>query len=110
MYTNEKEHPFGCSLILLWVKIFKVYSFAGHLKTICVDIFLFTDRVVNLSKQANKVKLSTQIEALRVLCPANNKQTQQTTGKQRLHRSCGLCTRLFARSADSRGRIDTRQS
>ena len=40
MCTNEKEHPFGCSLILLWVKIFKVYSFAGHLKIVCQDIFV----------------------------------------------------------------------
>ena len=27
MCTNEKEHPFGCSLILLWVKIIKVYLY-----------------------------------------------------------------------------------
>ena len=38
--TAQKiEHPFGCSLILLWVKTYKVYSFAGHLKSVCNDIF-----------------------------------------------------------------------
>ena len=81
MCANEKEHPLGCSLILLWVKIFKMYSFAGQLKIVCKDIFLFTDRAVNLSKQANKVKLSTQIKALRVLCPANIKQTTSKRSK-----------------------------
>ena len=34
-----KKHPFGCSLHILWVKNLKVYSFAGHLKTVCSDIF-----------------------------------------------------------------------
>ena len=73
MCTNEKEHPFGCSLILLWVKIFKVYSFAGHLKTVCVDISNLP--MLTSIFWANNARLSTQLKALCTPRPANRDYT-----------------------------------
>lgn len=103
----KKEHPFGCSLILLWVKIFKVYSFAGHLKTICKDIFVWYSthrQFEQTSKQCTAIHtVKGSMHSTSGKQQANSEQTQQkvqTTGKQRLHRSYVVCTHLFARSAD----------
>jgi hypothetical protein len=90
MCTNEKEHPFGCSLILLWVKIFKVYSFAGHLKIVCQDIFVWYSTHRQFEQTS---KQSTAIHAGKVF-------TSSLSGKQRFHRSYVVCTHLFACSAE----------
>jgi hypothetical protein len=34
LMAKKEEHPCECPLIVLWKKIFKVYSFAGQLKTV----------------------------------------------------------------------------
>ena len=77
-FCKKKEHPFGCSLHILWDKFFKVYSFAGHFKTVCKDI-----SSLRCSHQyfEQMRKLSTTIQAGKGFLnfhPANTANNQQT--------------------------------
>lgn len=78
----KKEHPFGCSLHILWEIISKCIILPGYLKTVCNDIFdLYSTHKYfeqtsnqNIAIHAGKGFPSFSFRKQQ----ANNEQTQQT--------------------------------